>query len=162
MTSAAKVGNFADISSNSFGRVSASAGRRLSKSANVAGRGQEDQRELAGLVIFAREDFKSQGIAVKPERGLDVRDADHGVKVFHGVDSHAMNRFMLGLSCMEAAYRDQQLQANCGSRREFIRPSAGAAVRMRESLRRVPQQPIPGKSFGTPSKSMLREFARIR
>jgi hypothetical protein len=49
----------------------------------VLGGGEEDQREAAFLVLEAAHFDQAELVAVEVERGVDIRDADHGVKIAH-------------------------------------------------------------------------------
>ena len=56
---------------------------QLDLRALVARRGEEDQRVATLLVLDAANLLEAELVAVEVERFVDIRDADHGVKVFH-------------------------------------------------------------------------------
>ena len=57
--------------------------RELDLRGAVAGRREENQRELALWVVVALDDFEAERVAVELQRGVDVGHAHHGVEIFH-------------------------------------------------------------------------------
>ena len=58
-------------------------GARCAGAAFVIWRGKEHKCETAGLDIFLVSFDKTELVAVKIQRGLEIGDPDHGVKIAH-------------------------------------------------------------------------------